>query len=46
MLPEEDAAGSHWAQGVANEWSEELSDERRDIYTMEDGQPLSTFAEK
>lgn len=41
LLPDEDAAGSHWANGVANEWSAELADPREDIYTMEDGQPLN-----
>jgi len=41
VVPEEDAAGSHWAGGVANEWSADLSDTREDIYTMEDGQPLN-----
>ena len=41
LLPHEDAAGSHWAQGVANEWSAELPDQRQDIYMIEDGQPLN-----
>jgi len=41
LVPDEDAAGSQWANGVANEWSEDLSDIRQDIYTMEDGQPLN-----
>jgi hypothetical protein len=39
LLPEEDAAGSLWERGIANEWSADLSDARQDIYTMEDGQP-------
>ena len=36
LLPEEESA---WADGIANEWSAELSDTRQDIYTLEDGQP-------
>jgi hypothetical protein len=44
LLPEEAAAGSHWAHGVAEEWPGDLSDTRQDIYTMEDGQPLNVNA--
>jgi len=40
LLPEEDETGIAWAQGVAREWSEELSDPQQDIYTLDDGQPL------
>ena len=41
FLPGEDEAGGHWADGVASEWSAELSDSREDIYTLEDGQPVN-----
>ena len=41
FLPGEDEAGSLWADGVASEWSTELSDSRQDIYTLEDGQPVN-----
>ena len=41
FLPGEDAAGGFWADGVASEWSAELSDSRQDIYTLEDGQPVN-----
>ena len=33
FLPGEDEAGGLWADGVALEWSAELSDSREDIYT-------------
>ena len=41
FLPGEDEAGSRWANGVASEWSAELSDPREDIYTLDDGQPVN-----
>lgn len=41
LLPDEDAVGSAWANGIGAEWAAELSDPREDIYTMEDGQPLN-----
>jgi hypothetical protein len=40
LLPDEDEAGSRWAQGVAKEWAVEMEDRRQDLYTMEDGQPV------
>ena len=40
LLPEEDETGVAWAQAVAREWTEELSDPQQDIYTLDDGQPL------
>jgi hypothetical protein len=40
LLPEEDEAGGAWADGIAREWSAELSDPLQDVYTLEDGQPL------
>ena len=36
---DEDAAGSHWMQGVSQAWHHDLSDERQDIYTLADGVP-------
>jgi len=41
LLSREDEAGGQWANGVAAEWSAELSDSREDIYTLEDGQPVN-----
>lgn len=41
VLPGEDEAGSAWAQGIASEWSAELSDPREDIYTLDDGKPVN-----
>ena len=41
LLPEEDDTGAEWSRGIAREWSEELSDTRQDIYTLDDGQPLN-----
>jgi hypothetical protein len=41
FLPGEDEAGTFWANGVASEWSAELSDPREDIYTLDDGQPAN-----
>jgi hypothetical protein len=40
LLPEEDEAGGDWAHGIAREWADELRDDRQDIYTLEDGQPV------
>ena len=41
LLPDEDDAGSVWANGIAREWSDELSDPKQDIYTLDDGQPVN-----
>ena len=38
LLPEEDEAGTVWAQGLAWEWIDELRDSRQDVYTLADGQ--------
>lgn len=38
FLPGEDEAGGLWADGVASEWSAELTDRREDIYSLDDGQ--------
>lgn len=40
VLPEEDEAGRHWADGIAAEWASELADPKEDIYTLEDGLPI------
>lgn len=40
LLPEEDEAGTAWAQGLTAEWSQELSDPRQDIYSLDDGEPV------
>lgn len=37
----EDVAGDAWTSGVAREWADELNDERQDIYTLADGEPVS-----
>ena len=41
FLPGDDDAGASWAEGVASEWSAELSDSGEDIYTLDDGQPVN-----
>ena len=41
FLPGEDEAGGFWANGIASEWSEELSDPREDLYTLDDGRPVN-----
>ncbi len=41
LLPDEDDAGSVWANGIAREWAGELSDPKQDIYTVDDGQPVN-----
>jgi hypothetical protein len=41
LLPDEDEAGSAWAQSVGKEWAEELQDARQDLYTLDDGQPVN-----
>jgi hypothetical protein len=41
LLPEdEEDASNAWEQGVAREWADELADERQDIYTINDGEPI------
>ncbi len=35
----EDDAGQSWMVGVAHQWTNELTDKRQDIYTLEDGEP-------
>jgi hypothetical protein len=38
--PEEDEASAAWMQGVAREWAADLADERQDVYTLQDGEPV------
>jgi hypothetical protein len=38
LLSEEDEAGTAWADGLARDWADELSDPRQDLYTLADGQ--------
>ncbi len=40
LVPEQDRTEEIWMRAVASEWSEDLSDARQDLYTLEDGQPL------
>jgi hypothetical protein len=39
-VPQEDEAGGVWTAGIAQEWGDELSDPRQDIYTLADGEPV------
>ncbi len=40
LVPEQDQADEIRMRGIASEWSQDLSDPRQDLYTLEDGQPL------
>jgi hypothetical protein len=40
LFSEEDEADTTWSQGLAREWSDELSDSRQDLYSLTDGQPV------
>ena len=40
LVQEQDQSEEIWMRAIASEWSEELSDTRQDLYTLEDGQPL------
>ena len=37
---EEDDASESWAAEIAEQWADELSDVRQDIYTLADGEPV------
>jgi hypothetical protein len=37
---QEDEAGEHWSAGVSQQWCDDLSDTRQDIYTLADGEPV------
>ena len=36
----EDDAGAAWMAGISQQWADELSDPREDIYTLEDGEAV------
>jgi hypothetical protein len=38
--PQKDEAENAWSAGIAQEWADELSDQRQDIYTLADGEPV------
>ncbi len=40
LLPEQDPVEEIWMGAVVSEWSEDLSDPRQDLYTLQDGQAL------
>ena len=40
ILPYEPDGAAEWMSAVAREWQDELADERQDIYTLEDGEPV------
>ena len=42
VLPaaEQDDAEQAWMAGIASQWTDELSDTRQDIYTLDDGAPV------
>ena len=37
---EEDDARESWAAEIAEQWADELSDVRQEIYTLADGEPV------
>jgi hypothetical protein len=37
---QEDDAGAAWMAGICQQWSEDLSDGRQDIYSLEDGEAI------
>ena len=39
---DEDDAGGAWANGIANEWADELNDTRQDFYTLADGEAVDS----
>ena len=39
LVQEPDAVEEVWMRAIGSEWSEELSDPRQDLYTLDDGQP-------
>ena len=38
---EEDEADAQWASAISREWADELADERQDIYSLSDGEPVN-----
>lgn len=41
LVPEQDDADADWASGIVWEWAADFEDPREDLYTVEDGQPVS-----
>lgn len=41
LVPDEDEFGGGWPHGIAAEWSTDLQDSREDIYTLDDGWPVT-----
>jgi hypothetical protein len=41
LIPEAKDAGEAWMQGITHERAAAWSDPREDIYTLEDGRPLT-----
>jgi hypothetical protein len=39
MHSDEDDAGQRWAEWIAHEWADDVSDPREDVYTLADGSP-------
>lgn len=39
-VPEEDDAGMSWSNGIADQWANELTDDRQDIYSITDGEAV------
>jgi hypothetical protein len=37
---QEDDAGAAWMTGISAQWASDLEDERQDIYTLADGEPI------
>ena len=37
---QEDDAGAAWMTGFSDQWTDELADERQDIYSPNDGDPV------
>jgi len=37
LFSEGEGTGTSWADGLAREWADELSDSRQDLYTLADG---------
>jgi hypothetical protein len=46
VLPTNSSGSKHeiddesWANAIAREWADDLADERQDIYTLKDGEPV------
>jgi len=38
--PEEDISADDWTAGLAREWADDLADQKQDIYTLGDGEPI------